>query len=104
MVGHDQEGKPIWELTPEEHQQWKQKASPARARAGAGPQQGNGDPGSQGPAAQSPQAMELGAQIWEWRKKGWSVYEIHRKLGIPMEAVKEIWSNLNGAFTRTSAK
>jgi len=41
-------------------------------------------------AEESPQAMELGSKIWEWRKKGVSRYEIHRRLGIPMQAVDEL--------------
>jgi hypothetical protein len=34
--------------------------------------------------------MELGNRIWEWRKKGVSRFEIHRRLAIPVAEVDEI--------------
>jgi hypothetical protein len=42
--------------------------------------------------------MELGSRFWEMRKRGVSVYEIHRKEGIPMEAVKEILADFERCF------
>jgi hypothetical protein len=42
--------------------------------------------------------MELGSRIWEMRKKGLSVYEIHRREGIPMDAVKEILEQFERCF------
>jgi hypothetical protein len=48
--------------------------------------------------AQSPQAMELASKIWEMRKRGVSIYEIHRYFGIPMEAVKEILGEFERQF------
>jgi hypothetical protein len=38
----------------------------------------------------SPQALELGSQIWELRKKGFSAYEVHRRLAIPLSSVEKI--------------
>jgi hypothetical protein len=36
--------------------------------------------------------MELGREIWEMRKRGITVSEIHRKLGIPMQVINEtLW-------------
>jgi hypothetical protein len=103
VIGHDDEGEPIWQLTGEEYQQWKQRFSAAREKAGVDPQQaGDGSATESAPgtaaAGPSPQTMAVGSQIWEWRKKGVSVYEIHRKLGIPMEAVKEILENFERCF------
>jgi hypothetical protein len=40
----------------------------------------------------SPQALALGSEIWELRKKGFSAYEVHRRLSIPMAAVEQILS------------
>jgi hypothetical protein len=110
VIGQDDNGEPIWMLTLQEYEQWKQEA--AAARAGAGMQQEKNTTQSQEPArgvesqsshqsestAQSPQTIELGSQIWEMRKRGLSVYEIHRRLGIPMEAVKEILEQFERCF------
>jgi hypothetical protein len=55
----------------------------------------------EGPAealAPSAQAMELGSQIWDMRTRGLSVYEVHRRLGIPMEAVKDILAQFEKHF------
>jgi len=42
--------------------------------------------------------MELGAKIWEMRRRGVSRYEVHRQLGIPMEAVNEILAEFQQHF------
>jgi hypothetical protein len=46
------------------------------------------------PSSPNPQAteqiMELGCRILELRKKGYSVYEVSRKLATPMQSVREI--------------
>jgi hypothetical protein len=110
VIGQDNNGEPIWQLTPEEYQQWKRESAAAREKAKVGmPQEGSipqqpmkePEPTSSHPesaAPQSPQSMELGARIWEWRKRGVSVYEIHRKLGIPIEAVKTILEQFERCF------
>jgi hypothetical protein len=105
VVGHDEEGGPIWELTSQEYEQHKQELIAARAAAKTKAQGDKSTPAEppQPPttewesshsehaaATQSPKAMELGFQIWEMRKRGLSRYEIHRRLGIPREAVDEI--------------
>jgi hypothetical protein len=46
IVGYDNKGEPIWELTEEENQQWEREFAPtAKAKA-----QGNATPVSQKPA------------------------------------------------------
>src|SRR5215472_4488729 len=105
VVGHDDAGEPIWELTEEEGQEWRRQFAAARAAAKTKAQGGKSTPpelpqpptteggsshSEHAAATQSPQAMELGSQIWEMRKRGLSRYEIHRRLGIPREAVDEI--------------
>jgi hypothetical protein len=105
VVGHDEEGGPIWELTSQEYEQHKQELIAARAAAKtkaqgdkSTPPESPQPPSTEGAsshskhaaATQSPQEMELGSQIWEMRKRGLSRYEIHRRLGIPREAVDEI--------------
>ena len=105
VVGHDEEGGPIWELTSQEYEQHKQELIAARAAAKTKAQgdkstppepphppttEGKSSHSEHAAATQSPKAMELGFQIWEMRKRGLSRYEIHRRLGIPREAVDEI--------------
>jgi hypothetical protein len=110
VIGHDDNGEPIWELTDEEFEQRKRQWACERAAAKAGTQGGNSGPQSPEPttkpesapgaedksshakaaAAPDPHALELGFKIWEMRRKGMSRYEVHRRLGIPMEAVNEI--------------
>jgi hypothetical protein len=51
---------------------------------------------SRGPPSQ--QTLETGSKIWEWRKRGLSVYEIHMRLGIPMESVKTILEEFERHF------
>jgi hypothetical protein len=46
----------------------------------------------------SPQVTELGSQIWEMRTRGLSCYEVHRRVGIPMEAVRVILAQFEGHF------
>jgi len=43
------------------------------------------DPGQNGEP--NPEAMELVRQIWQLRKAGTSIFEIHRKLGIPLRLI-----------------
>jgi hypothetical protein len=109
-VGQDENGEPIWELTNEEFEQRRRQWACARAAAKAGTQGGNNGPQSpeattepesapgaggksshaKAAAAPDPHALELGSKIWEMRRRGFSRYEVHRRLGIPMEAVNEI--------------
>jgi hypothetical protein len=110
VIGQDNDGEPIWQLTPEEFQQWKRESAAARAKAQAQeqvksvppikePEPTSGESSdSESATEQSPQAMELGSKIWEMRKRGFSVYEIHRRLGIPMEAVKTILEQFERCF------
>jgi hypothetical protein len=42
--------------------------------------------------------METGSRIWELRKRGFSVYEVSRKLGIPMQSVRDILEQFEGTF------
>jgi hypothetical protein len=44
----------------------------------------------------SAQALELGAEIWELRKKGFSAYEVHRRLAIPLASVEQILEQFEG--------
>jgi hypothetical protein len=44
----------------------------------------------------SPQALGLGAEIWELRKKGFSAYEVHMRLGIPLSSVEKILQEFEG--------
>jgi len=117
VLGHDDSGEPIWQLTREEYQQQKQQNAAARAKAKA-PEQGNSAPQSQEPATEpestpgaegqsshcteaavmGPQTMELASSIWEMRKRGLSRYEVHRRLGIPMEAVDEMLAQFERHF------
>ena len=110
VIGHDDNGDPIWELTDEEYEQRKRELAAARAKAQT-PEQAKNVPPNKEPeptsgqsshskktSAPSSQTMELGRRIWNWRKQGVSIYEIHRKLGIPMEAVKEILEQFERSF------
>ena len=119
VIGQDDNGDPIWELTGEEHKEWKQQFASARERAKA-KAQGKGTPVSQEEerasepepahgaeresshaseaAVMSPQTMELASSIWEMRKRGLSRYEVHRRLGIPMEAVDEMLAQFERHF------
>ena len=103
-IGQDDKGEPIWELTSEEYQQWKQQGASAKADPSQGRTteslgvEGQSAPAKAATATPNPQTMELGSRIWEWRKKGVSVYEIHKRLGIPMDAVKEILEAFEKAF------
>ena len=118
VIGRDDRGEPIWQFSSEEYQQRCQESAVARERAKA--QAGSAPPPEPNPqptleqekpprtegesshaeavAAQNPQAMELGSAIWEMRKRGLSVYEIHRRLGIPMEGVKESLEKFERSF------
>ena len=117
VIGHDDAGEPIWQFTSEEYQQRMQEFAAARerakAQAGSAPPEPNHQPTleqekpprteeesshAEAVAAQNPQAMELGSAIWEMRKRGLSVYEIHRRLGIPMEGVKESLEKFERSF------
>jgi hypothetical protein len=44
----------------------------------------------------SPQALALGSEIWELRKKGFSAYEVHRRLAIPLASVEKILQEFEG--------
>jgi hypothetical protein len=107
VIGHDDEGEPIWELSSEEFEQRKEQFAAARQRAkaqeGSAPHEPNHKKApepSESPQARresvtattvlDPQALALGSKIWEMRRRGFSRYEVHRRLGIPMEAVNEI--------------
>jgi len=105
VVGHDDAGEPIWELTSQEYEQHTQELIAARAAAKTKAQgdkstppeppqppttEGKSSHSEHTAATQSPQGMELGSQILEMRKRGLSRYKIHRRLGIPREAVDEI--------------
>src|SRR5262245_29851388 len=121
VIGQDNNGEPIWQLTPEEYQQWKREAAAARERAAATKTQRQMEKEESAPETEpeptppsrrvqpmntaakkdgekSPQTMELGSRIWEMRKRGLSVYEIHRREGIPMDAVKEILASFERCF------
>jgi hypothetical protein len=109
----DAKSKPISQLTDEE---WEQVFGPSPAAAEAKAQDKSTStttPVSQEPttpgreqesshsteaAALSPQTLELGSKIWEMRKRGLGVYEIHRQLALPMESVKEILAQFEKQF------
>ena len=113
-IGHDDQGEPIWMLNDEEYQRWKRESASARAKAKAGMQQQDqsipqesmkepestkGESSHQNEAVvPSPHAMELGSRIWEMRKRGLSVYEISRKEGLPMDAVKTCLEQFERCF------
>jgi hypothetical protein len=42
--------------------------------------------------------MEMGSRIWELRKRGFSVFEVSRKLAIPMQSVLEILDQFEQAL------
>ena len=44
----------------------------------------------------SPQALALGSEIWELRKKGFSAYEVHLRLAIPLSSVEQILEQFEG--------
>jgi len=83
----------IRELTHEEYERLTAeiraaRAAKAQSKTVAKPQatpkpeprkEQNGEP--------SQEAMELGRQIWQLRKAGTSIFEIHRRLGIPLRSV-----------------
>jgi hypothetical protein len=70
---------------------FRQKTSPELSSQSSGEEAAKqqAHPNGEAKDLPSPQAMELGAEIWELRKKGFSVYEIHRRLSIPMTAVEQ---------------
>lgn len=84
VVGQDNNGEPIWELTSEEYEQRKREFAAARERAKAKTRAQSAPANEPEPtpgaahtstdlketAAQSPHAMELGAKIWEMRRRG----------------------------------
>jgi hypothetical protein len=41
-------------------------------------------------------ALALGSEIWELRKKGFSAYEVHRRLAIPLASVEKILQEFEG--------
>jgi hypothetical protein len=105
VIGQDDNGEPIWQLTAEEFAAIKAQREQAKSAPPCQVPAPESDPGAAGQSsheseagAQNPQAMELGSTIWEMRKRGLSVYEIHRRLGIPMEAVKEILEQFERCF------
>src|SRR5262245_16518685 len=75
-----------------------QMETPAASAPESAPQSENMSSPTEHPAPPSAQVMEVGSRIWEMRKRGLSVYEIHRREGIPMEAVKEILANFEQCF------
>jgi hypothetical protein len=42
------------------------------------------------------QSLALGSEIWELRKKGFSAYEVHRRLSIPLASVEKILQEFEG--------
>jgi hypothetical protein len=44
------------------------------------------------------QVMETGAAIWELRKRGFSTYEVSRRLAIPLQSVNEILERFEAVF------
>jgi hypothetical protein len=103
VIGHDDAGEPIWQLTEEEFaaikaQRRQAKSNPPAQAPTAQPASRAADSEFTEAGAQNPQALELGSRIWAMRKRGLSVYEIHRREGIPMEAVKEILAGFERTF------